>query len=156
MSDGPSLSDRATGWAFLVCGALLPIAVAGRWATTGEPLWAESSRLVVNLAAPTLMVVMTALLLTFGAVVLEWTSSLRAVSATLVLTLVFIALLGAMCLVAPSEMVGQGRGAPRTETAAVVTGVVLLTAVGAICALSAAFALRRRSRDRQEPVDPEA
>ncbi len=151
MSDGPSLSDRATGWAFLVCGALMPIAVAGRWVTTGEPLWAESTRLVVNLAAPTLMLVMTALLLTFGAVMLEWTSSTRALSATLALTLAFIGLLGAMCLVAPSEMVGQGRGAPRSETASVVTGVVLLTVVGAFGALTAVLAIR--SRNRRESAD---
>ncbi|MEG9227430.1 hypothetical protein [Aeromicrobium sp. Sec7.5] len=150
MSHEPSLNDRATGWVFLAFGVMLPVATAARWATTGEPLWAESSRLVVNLAAPTLMLVMTALFLAFGAVMLEWTTSATAVSATLALTTAFIGLLGAMCLVAPDEMVGQGRGAPRTETAAVITGIVLLAAVGAIGALTARSAIRRRSRDRQE------
>lgn len=153
MSDRPSLSDQATGWAFLVCGALLPFAVAGRWATTGEPLWSESRTLLINLAAPTLMVVLTALFLTFGAVMLEWATSARALSVTLVLTMVFIGLLGVMCLVAPSEMVGNGRGAPRTEASARITGVVLLTAVVAVSALTATFAASRRARRRQEPSD---
>lgn len=153
MSHGPSLNDRATGWVFLAFGVMLPIATAARWATTGEPLWAESSRLVVNLATPTLMLVMTAMSLAFGAVLLEWTTSTRAVSATLVLTTVFIGLLGAMCLVAPSEMVGQGRGAPRTETAAVVTGIVLLTVVGVVAAWTARSAIKRRSRDRSDSTD---
>lgn len=153
MSLGPSFSDRATGWAFLVCGGLIPIALAGRWATLGEPLWAESSKLVVNLAAPTLMVVLTTLLLTFGAVILEWATSAKAVSVTVVLTVAFIALLGVMCLVAPAEMVGDGRGAPRTETAARITGVVLLAAVAATGALSARLAISRRSRSRQESTD---
>ena len=100
MSGDLTRNERAQGWAMVVLGAMIPPAMVGRYFSTGEPVWAESSSMLVNVAAPFAIVLMTAALVMVGAMTLGWSTSTRAIDVTISVTFAFMVLFGLLYLVA--------------------------------------------------------
>ena len=128
------------GWALVVCGAMIPPAVVGRYFSTGTPLWAESSTMVVNVVAPVATALMSAALVMLGAMLLGWSTSGRAISVTLTVTVAFVGLVGLVYVVAPDAMIENSRRGPHSPTGARVLGGLLVAVVGA--SATAYWALR--------------
>ena len=141
MSGDLSRNERIQGWTLVVCGAMIPPAVIGRCFSTGTPIWAESSSMLVNVAAPVTVVLMTAALVMVGAMTLGWSTSARAITVTISVTLAFVGLLGLLYLVAPSEMIEGSRRGPHSPAGARVLGGFLVAVVGGVAAGS--WVLRR-------------
>ena len=130
MSGDLTRNERAQGWAMVVLGAMIPPAMVGRYFSTGEPVWAESSSMLVNVAAPFAIVLMTAALVMVGAMTLGWSTSTRAIDVTISVTFAFMVLFGLLYLVAPEAMIEDSRRGPSSLTGARVLGAFLVAGVG--------------------------
>ncbi len=135
VSDDLTRNERIQGWTLVVCGAMVPPAMIGRYFSTGTPIWAESSNMLVNVGAPFAIVLMTAALVMIGAMTLGWSTSTRAISVTTSVTLAFMGLLGLLYVVAPDAMIENSRRGPNSPTGARVLGAFLVAGVTGAAAL---------------------
>lgn len=132
----------------MIHGAMIPPALVGNYFSTGEPIWTQSSSRLVNEAAPVAIVPMTVTLVMLGAMLLGWSTSTRALSVTLTVTVAFMGLFGLLYLVAPEPMIENSRRGPHSPTGARVLGGVLM-AVAVVGASVATYWVLRTPRSRR-------